>query len=188
DDSTIFDMMRMWQNLAGMFDPQFEEMTKCYDFTVARLMWEKEVKEKLENERRPAYSYNLLRTIFNVILNIELENRKEMVANPKSGGDLQLAQKLTKILFHFFKGSKFDRERTKVFLDSIVARLGVYHLNWVYQKDKKFGELLIESIDPREIMYEPVKNDPLWTKASYLYRKHSLSLEEILNKYALNDE
>lgn len=188
DDSTIFDMMRKWQNLAGMFDPMFDEMTKNFDFTVARLQWEKEVREKLEAEKRPANSYNLLRTIFNVILNIELENRKEMVSNPKSGGDLQLAQKLTKILFHFLHGTKFNYQRTKVFLDSIVGRLGVYFVNWIYENDKKYGELFVEAVDPREIIYEPVKNDPLWIKSNYLFRKNSMSLEEILNKYALNDE
>jgi len=186
DDDTVYDMMRMYNNLSSQFEPLHAEMTKNYDFTVGELQWEKEVKEKLKEERRPANSYNLIRTILNVIIAIELQNRKQMIAKPKGEGDNELAQVVTEVMLHYLRNTNFDYHRTKVFLDSIVAKFGVYHVGWKYDNDP-LGELFVESIDPREIMFEPNYADPLWSKASYLFRKHSMTIEEILNIYALND-
>lgn len=186
DDETIFDMMRLFQNLNGQFEPIIKEMTENMDFTIATLQWDKEVRRILNEARRPANSYNLLRTIFNVIIAVELQNRKQIIAKPKSGGDNQLAQTLTQVLLHFLTNAGFDYVRTKVFLDSIIARLGVYFVGWSYENNP-LGELSLEAVDPREMMYEPNYSDPLWSKSSYIMRKHSLSLEEILNKFSLND-
>lgn len=186
DDDTIYDMMRLYNNLYAQFEPMHNEMTKNYDFTVAALQWDKEVKEKLKEERRPANSYNLIRTILNVIIAIELVNRRQVIAKPKGHGDNELAELFNQILMHFLNNTKFDYYRTKVFLDSITARYGVYSVSWSYENDNS-GELKIESVDPREFVFEPNYCDQLWSNTNYLFRKHSLTLEEILNRYALND-
>ena len=186
DDTTIFEAMRLYHNLSEQFDPLFAEMTENFDFTVALLQWDKEIRRMLEEARRPANSYNLIRVIFNTIIAIELQNRKQIVAKPQTGGDNALAQKLTTVLLHFFNGTGFDYVRTKVFIDSIVARFGTYYVGWSYSNNP-LGELILAAVDPREMMFEPNYDDPLWSKSSYLMRKHSLSLEEILNQFALND-
>lgn len=186
DDDTIYEMMRMYNNVSSGFENLHKEMTKNYDFTVAELQWDKDVKEKLKNERRPANSYNLIRTILNVIIAIELQNRRQVVVKPKGEGDNQLAHLMTEILLHFLRNTKFDYHRTKVFLDSIVAKFGVYYVGWSYNNNP-MGELIIEAVDPREIIFEPNYGDPLWQKSSFLFRKHSMTIEEILNQYALND-
>lgn len=187
DEDTIFDTMRMYQNLSAMFDPIYTQMTKCYDFTVAELQWDKVIREALRSERRPANSYNLIRTILNVIFSVELENRRQGTAKPRTGGDNQLAQTITQILHYYLYRAKFNRKRKRVMMDAVVAKYGVYGLNWDFKNDPE-GGLNIFACDPREFMYEPNYADPLWSNASYLMRKHQLTLEEILNQFALNDD
>src|SRR3990167_6520831 len=131
-------------------------------------------------------SYNLLRQVVNVINAIELSNRKKIIAKPKSGGDNEIAGIVTRILNHFFYRGKFDWHRTKVFNNSIIAKYGVYTLGWDMENDPQ-GELDIDDIDPRTVRFEPNYADPTWQKAGYIIRKHQLSLDEIMNKFALND-
>jgi hypothetical protein len=187
DEDLLFEILRMHSNLAAQFDPLFEQMTKCYDFTVAELQWVKEVREKLRSERRPANSYNLLRTIFNIIFSVEMENRRKGVARPRTGGDNQLAQTITQVLHYYLYHAKFTRAQKRVFMDTIVAKYGVYGIGWNFKNDPD-GSLDIFACDPREFMYETNFDDPHWSNAGYIMRKHQLSLEEILNQFALNDD
>jgi hypothetical protein len=188
DDQTLWDMMRLFNNVSSQFQPFYDEQTKLFDFTVAALQWDKQVRETLRSENRPANSYNLIRTILNVIFAVERDNRKKGKASPRTGGDNELALAVTQTLDYYLYHSGFKSAQKRVFMDTIIARMGVYHIGWEYNgSSDDRGMLFTKSIDPREIMAEPNYNDPLWMKSSFLFRKHSLSLEEILNTFALND-
>jgi type III secretion system FlhB-like substrate exporter len=177
----------MYNILSSNFEPMYTAMTKSYDFTCAELQWDKDVRQKLRDERRPANSYNLIRTILNVIFSVANENKRKGTAKPRTGGDIQLAKTITQVLDYFLYQAKFSRQQKRVMMDAVVAKYGVYGLNWDYKNDPE-GTLEIFSCDPREFMFEPNFADPLWSNASYLMRKYSLTLEEILNQFALNDE
>jgi len=186
DNDTIFEMMRLFQTTTGEFDPVVDQMTNNFDFTIAALQWDKEVKAKLESENRPHNSYNLIRTILNVIYSIEFQNRRKGTASPRTGGDNQLAQTITEVMYYYLYHAKFTAAQKTVFMNSIIARLGVYYVNFTFDEDPE-GSLIVGSCDPREFRYERKFDDPLWSSASYVMRKHEMSLEEILNKFALND-
>lgn len=189
DDDTLYEMMRMHSNLSAKFNPIVEDMNKLFDFTVAALQWDPEVRKQLRDARRPANSYNMIRTIFNIIFSIERDNRKKGNASPRTGGDNQLASVVTQVLDFYLYHTKFTLAQKRVFMDKITARLGVYYMGWLYDSPDPYdsGRLFVDAVDPREIMYEPVYNDPYWSKAGYIFRKHELGIEEILNKFALND-
>lgn len=186
DEDLLYEIMRMHSNLTSEFDPIFKAMTKAFDFTVAELQWDKEVREKLHNERRPANSYNLIRTILNVIYSVEVDNRRQGVAKPRTAGDNEFAEMVTQVLHYYLSRANFTKAQKRVVIDAVIARYGVYCVNWDYQDDPE-GGLNIFACDPREFMFEPNYADPLWSKASFVMRKHQLSLEEILNQYAVND-
>ena len=186
DEDTIFESMRLYSSLSGEFSESVTEMTELFDFTIASLQWDKQIRKMLRDERRPANSYNLIRTIMNVIFSIEFQNRRKGIAQPRTGGDNKLSQMVTETLYYFLYHANFPRVHKKVFMDTIVARRGVWYVGWDYSQDPK-GTLVLEACDPREFMFEPVYDDPLWNRAGFVMRKHSLSLEEIINQYALND-
>ena len=187
DDDVLYDMLRMFSNLAGVFDPLHKEMTRNYNMMVSQMQWRPEWKAKLEREGRPANAYNLLEPVVNAITSIELSNRKKLIAKPTSGGDAKLAEVVTHVMLRFMHNTKFNWHRTRVLLDSIIAKFGVYNIGWSYEYDPE-GELEITAIDPRRLFFEMNFADPTWEKAGFVYDKHQLSLEEILNKFALDDE
>lgn len=189
DDQTLWDMMRLYNNISSQFQNFYDEQTNLFDFTVGALQWDRQVRAALRKENRPANSYNLIRTILNVIFSVERDNRKKGKASPRTGGDNELALAITQTLDYYLYHSGFDIAQKRVFMDSIIARVGVYHLGWRYDgSEDDRGKLFVDSIDPREIMAEPYYNDPLWERSGFLFRKHQLSLEEILNTFALNDQ
>lgn len=189
DEETIYNMMRMYTNYSGMFQDFFDEQTELYNFTVGSLQWDAEVRKVLKAANRPTNSYNLIRTILMVVFSIEKENQKRGKAVPRETGDNKLANVVNEVLDFFLYKSGYTKAQKRVFLDAIIARLGVYHVGWRYEgNEDQSGSLFVDAIDPREIFYESNFNDPLWSKSSFIMRKHSLSIEEILNTFALNDE
>ena len=187
DEETLFEMMKLWTNLDPIFEQLNKDQTRAMDMTVASSMWLQEWKDAYEQKGRPVTSYNLLRQVINVINAIELSNRRKIIAKPVSGGDTELAGVVTHVLSYFLNKSKFDWRRTKVFNNSIIAKFGVYTLGWDYTNNDQ-GDLTVGDDDPRTFRFEPNYADPTWEKAGYVMRKHQLSLDEIVNKFALNDE
>lgn len=186
DDDTLFEMMRMYNNLLPLFTPIFDEMSRNFDFTVATLQWDKAVREKLRAERRPANSYNLIRTIFNMIYSIERDNRRQGVCRPRTSGDAELANVLTQTLNYFLYQAGSKEVRTKVKMDAAIAKYGVRGIGWNFANDPE-GTLELFACDPREFMFEPNYADKTWSKAKCLMRKHQLDVGDILNQFALND-
>lgn len=188
DEDTIQEMMRLWNNLDPVFERLNAEQTRAFDMTVAADQWLREWKEAYEQKGRPVSSYNLIRKSINAINAVELSNRKRVIAKPKGEGneDMATTEIVNPILHHFLYGAKFDWHRTKVFNNSIIAKYGVYHIGWSFAEDK-LGTLTLDDCDPRTVRFEPNYADPSWEKAGYILRKHSMSLEELLNKFALDD-
>ncbi len=188
DEQTIYECMRLYENTTSQFASFYEEQTELYDFTVAKLQWEKKVKAQLEQEGRPAFSYNLIRTILNVIFSIERDNRKKAKVSPRTGGDNELATTMNEVLQYYLYRGGFNKAQKRVFMDKIIARLGVWHLGWRYEgSEDDTGSLFIESVDPRGLAWELNYDDPLWENSSYILRKHEKSIEEIINTYAVHD-
>lgn len=188
DESTLYEVMRTYENLSAQFNPFYDELTENYDFTIGNLQWDKQIRAQLEAEGRPAFSYNLIRTVLNVIFSIEKDNRKKGKASPRTGGDTELAGVITQVLQYFLYHSGFSKAQKRVFMDKIVARLGVFHLGWRYNgSEDMIGSLFIEAVDPRGLAWELNYDDPLWERSAFVFRKHELSIEECLNTYALRD-
>lgn len=189
DDTTIFEAMRLFENTSATFNLFNDEQTELFDFTVSALQWDKAVRAKLRQEGRPANSYNLIRTVLNIIFSIERDNRKKGKASPRTGGDSDLASIITQVLRYHLYHSGFEQAQKRVFMDKITARLGVNHIGWRYKgTEDENGGLFVEAVDPRELRWEGTYDDPLWEKSGYVMRKHEMSIEEILNTYALRDD
>lgn len=187
DDQTIYEAMRLFENTTAQFNEFNDEQTKLYDFTVAGLQWDKEIKAKMKG--RPAFSYNLLRTILNVIFGAEEANAEMGKPKPRTGGDNQLTNVVWQVLNYYLYHANFTLAQKRVFADKVVARLGVYHIGWQYGgSEDDTGKLFVKAVDPRELKWELNYNDPLWEDSSYILRKHEMSVEEILNTYALRDD
>lgn len=188
DESTLYEVMRTYENLSAQFNPFYDELTENYDFTIGNLQWDKKIRAQLEAEGRPAFSYNLIRTVLNVIFSIEKDNRKKGKAAPRTGGDTELAGVITQVLQYYLYHSGFSKAQKRVFMDKVVARLGVFHLGWRYNgSEDMVGSLFIEAVDPRGLAWELNYDDPLWERSAFVFRKHELSIEECLNTYALRD-
>ena len=189
DEQTIYESMRMYNNLSSQFGKFNDQQTMLYDLTVADEQWDKEIKASIEAEGRPAFSYNIIRTILNVIFGAEESNTEIGKPKPRSGDDNQLTTIVWQTLNYYLYHAKMTMAQKRVFADKTIARLGVYHLGWRYSgTDDENGKLFIDAVDPRELMYEANYNDPLWEKASYIMRRHQMSIEEILTTYALRDQ
>jgi len=188
DEDTIYEIMRIYNNIFPNLEPLYKRMTENFNFTIGELQWEPKIRKALEEEGRPAFSYNLIRTLLNIIYGVEKDNRKIPKATPITGDDTNLANIVTEVLRYYLRKGNFEEAHKRVFLDAITSMLGVYHINWVYDdSEDETGRLSITAVDPREMAWEDNYNDPLWQDTSYLFRKYQLSLEEIINTFALKD-
>jgi len=186
DEEKIFEVMRVYTNLSESFKGLHADMTSNYNMTVPKFMWDKDAKTKLEYEDRPASAYNLIRPVLRALSSLEITGRKKVVAKPESGNDVELAQVVTHLLNHFLYKANFDQHKTRAFLDAIIARYGMLYVGWNFADDP-LGTLEIASIDPRRVMFEPDYADAQLVKCGYVLDRHPMSVEELINKYALKN-
>jgi hypothetical protein len=186
DIDTILEMQRMKNNLNSQFKQIHANMTETMNMTIAKLMWKPEWKEKLDRAGRAANSYNLITRILNSISSIEISNRKKIKASAVSGGDVELNKVVTEVLLYYYDKCKYDFKRTRSTIMTMIAGLSVKHWNYDYENNPE-GEMKCDLIDPRTVEYELI-NDPTWENISFIFRTHDLTIEDIINKYAIDDE
>jgi len=187
DDDLLFDMMRKYANLDSIFNDINEEQTRAFDVTVARSQWLEKHRRAMEAQGRNISSYNLITQAINAIAAIELGTRKKIIAKPTGkGSDTELAEVVSQVVLHFFDKTKFDKHRSKSFINKIIAKYSVYHIRWNYENNNQ-GELEITTRDPREIRFEPNYADTTWQYANYIFDKPKMTVEDIIYKYATND-
>lgn len=186
DQDLIFDMLRLWNTLTPMFEGLHKDMLRNMNMLVSDLQWKPEWKAELDRVGRSTFAYNLLRKIINNIMAVELDNRKQVMAKATGTGDALMSQVVTQVMLYFLKNTKFEWQRTRLILDSIIMKFGVANFGWTYEKNPE-GDLYVNAIYPGRIRFEPNYADPNWEAAGYIYDKHPMSLEQILNKYAVDD-
>lgn len=133
---------------------------------------------------RPHLTINMILPTINLLTGYERQNRQEIKAFPKKGGNRVVAQLFTELAKHVEDTSNGIYERSMVFLDGIVGIKGWICIDIDYEDDPYNGELIIERVDPFDIVEDPgCKSYDLNKGAKYIIRSYWADKELIKITY-----
>lgn len=135
--------------------------------------WKSEDIAVLNAGGRPHLTINMILPTINLLTGYERQNRQEVKVFPKKGGLRLVSQLLTELTKHTEDISNAVYERSMVFLDGIVGIKGWINIDIDYEDDPYNGELIIERVDPFDIVEDPgCKSYDLNKGAKYIIRSY----------------
>jgi hypothetical protein len=172
DDAVSYD--REWQNTAK----------ESFEFRDTYGQWDKFEKDILEEERRPALTFNVTKSHIDLIKGLNEDIKKRWVCSPVSTDDSFLCEVLNSVIYWLYQKDDWEAEEDNAYESSLICGRG-----WV-QIDFDVDENVMDEIKIVEtsIPYHEVRGDPAARKkdlsdASYIMWDRWLSLEDFCVKY-----
>lgn len=151
-----------------------EAARESYDFFAGH-QWSQEDHQKLNEEGRPTIVFNRIPRVINAVAGLEIQNRQEVTYYPRTNGDVVGSDILTSAAGWVRDNCDAEDEESQAFKDCLMTGLGFTETRLDYETDPD-GEILIERIDPLDMLYDPTSqkrnlDDANWIARVRQYKK-----------------
>lgn len=161
------------------FQPMRQEMAEMFDFTAGH-QWTDEDLQILQDQMRPAITFNRIGPFIDAVGGMEINNRQETRYAPRTVGDSGVDDLLTGAAQWVRQECDAEDEETEAFLDVVKCGLGCTHTHMDYD-DNPDGIPIIDRVNPLEMM-----PDAGAVKQNYSDGRHVMRIKDIPIDDALN--
>jgi hypothetical protein len=152
---TKLNMVRdYWRHADAGLVGEFARMHEGYRFYTGD-QWDLADLEKLQAEKRPALTINLILPIINLLSGIQRQGRQDVTVVARKGGLKALASVYTQVLRHCLDMTDADFEIADAFLDGIIGGKGWLQTDVDYTDDPLSGDLVVRKVSPFAIREDP---------------------------------
>ena len=167
---------------------EFVELSrKCRDFFFSR-QWDDIDVALLQQFRRPALTINKIKTTVSTVLGEQIANRSEISFRPRGGGteSSEIADVLSKVFKQISDNNQLAWVRSDVFSDGMVSGRGYFDVRLNFD-DSMLGEVVIEQINPNNVILDPDANSYDPSKWGEVYTTSWVTPDEIEALYTKAD-
>ena len=152
---TKLNMVReYWKHADAGLAGEFARMHEGYRFYTGD-QWDLADLEKLQEEKRPALTINLILPIINLLSGIQRQGRQDVTVVARKGGYKKLASVYTQVLRHCMDMTDADYEIADAFLDGIIGGKGWLQTDVDFADDPLSGDLVVRKVSPFAIREDP---------------------------------
>lgn len=158
------------------------EEADLYERFFANLQWDSKDLEELNKLKRPALSLNMIRPTVSAILGEYINKRASFQFKPRTEGDQQVADVLTKVMMQICDQNNYDHVERTVFMDGVITDRGFFDVRMDYA-DNQQGDIKITALDPFDVVIDPQgkEYDPTtWREVS---TTRWMSVDDIADAY-----
>lgn len=157
------------------------EAREDYGF-VAGDQWSNDAKAELEEQMRPAVTFNRVAPVIDAVSGMEVSNRQEVRYIPRELGDVGINEVLTAGAEWVRDQCDAEDEESDAFLDSVICGMGWTETRLSYDDDED-GEIKIERVDPLEMYADPKARKRNLSDGNYVFRVKDFSKSEFDEKW-----
>jgi hypothetical protein len=143
-----------WKHADAGLAGEFARMHEGFRFYTGD-QWDLADLEKLQAEKRPALTINLILPIVNLLSGIQRQGRQDVTVVARKGGFKALASVYTQVLRHCLDMADADYEIADCFLDGIIGGKGWLQTEIDYSDDPVSGDLVVRKVSPFAIREDP---------------------------------
>jgi hypothetical protein len=143
-----------WKYADSGLRDEAERMRTGFNFYVGN-QWDAADIAKLDAEKRPHLTINLILPIINLLSGIQRQGRQDITVVAGKGGSRILAKILTETLTDCLDVTDADYEIADCFLDGIVGNKGWLSLGIDYAEDPISGDINIAKVSPFDMREDP---------------------------------
>ena len=160
-----------WQQIAST----------CEDYYSGN-QWSEDDVKTLESLKRPALTLNIVRPTMNAIIGEYINKRATFNVKPRTEGDQQTADVLTKVMMQIADENMFEHVESTVFQDGMIVDRGYYDVRMDFG-DNVQGEIRITALDPHSVVIDPQAKD--WDPDTWreVFVSKWMSIDDIAELY-----
>ena len=159
------------------------EAMEDFDFRDGN-QWTKKEKEVLENELRPALTFNMTKSSVDLIMGLNEDNRVVFRCTPQEMTDDFLCEVMNSIYDWVRENNEFEDEEDMALESAAIAGRGYVAMDFV-PDPKRFGDIVMQEVvvPVHEIHFDPAARRTDLSDASYITWDRWLSVEEFAVKF-----
>lgn len=153
---------------------------RCVDFVEGKQWTDEEIRQ-LEDEERPALTFNKMGRLIRLILGYHRNNRTDLKVQPgyDGSGSQDVANVLTRSAKNISEINQLPYVDTEVFMDGIITGRGFYDCRLDFARND-FGEIKWTAKDPFSIRLDPDGDTyDLNESCSFVMEQRTVSIEEV---------
>jgi hypothetical protein len=154
-----------------------EEAKDAYDFVAGR-QWAEEDIAKLNEEKRPAITFNRVAAMIDAVCGAQVNNRNEIKFLPRSGDDGGKAETLNGVARWVMDQTDAEDEDSEAFRDVAIAGMGWTETRMCYEEDQE-GRILVERRDPFEMGWDRSARRRNLSDANQVWSRQKFSPEKV---------
>lgn len=133
--------------------------------------WSDEDKRQLEEQKRPAMTFNRVAPMVNAVLGSEINNRREVQFYPREVGDSLKDELLTSAGEWFRDQTNAEDEESNAFEDTVVSGMGWTDTRLDFESNPD-GDPKIERLDNLKMVWDCKSRKPNLEDAGHLFMVH----------------
>lgn len=176
-------IVTIYLRLREVWRPFVERINLLADYVAGQQM-KPELRDQLRNEGRPALVWILLRPMTLFIAGLLKQNQYRMKAYPKREGDEERADMHTVLVGDYaVEDCRGYEEISKAAMNAAFYRIGWLNNYWTTKTNPQ-GDYVVESVDPRNILFEDTVKKKDQSDWNYYIFYDWFSADQILSIYA----
>ena len=152
-----------------------------YEFRDGK-QWTQEDLSKLEEQRRPAVTFNRAAPIIDSVVGWEMGNRQEVRYFPRTMGDRRLNEVYTEAARWVRQNCDAEDEESDAFADAVVSGMGWTETRVDYDEEPD-GKVVIERVSPLEMRWDSNARKANLADTMWMMREKWMDLEEARNRW-----
>lgn len=180
DSDELLERFKRWDKaLDQKWGTWLEETETAFDF-VAGHQWDDADKKQLEDSGRAPVTFNRIATTIDAVSGAEITGRQQVIYEPRQATPVNVSAQnevLTKAADWVRDECDAEHEESEAARDCLICGVGWTETRPDYEEDPE-GRIIIERIDPTEILADSSSRKPNFADKRYLRRRRKYAKEE----------
>ena len=169
-----------WKHADAGLRDELDRMAQGFAFYTGN-QWSAADIAKLDAEKRPHLTINMILPIINLLSGIQRQGRQDITVVARKGGLKKLAAVFTEIMRHCLDVTDADYEIADCFLDGVIGNKGWLGLGVNYDNDPIYGDIEVSKVSPFDMREDPdAKEYDLNRSGKFVIRDYWMDRETIL--------
>lgn len=152
------------------------ESRESYAFVAGR-QWDQVDIDLMQETGRIPVTFNRIETTIDAVSGAEIMGRQEVTYLPRTVEDTGITDVLSQGAQYVRQNCDAEDEESDSFRDVLICGVGVTQTRPDYSEDMD-GKIIIERVDPLEILFDPTSSKSNYADARFLRRKKRVSVDE----------
>lgn len=184
DNKTLLTKVKQVLDEAVSSDRNFQSKAKESFRFRNNEQWDKQEKDILSEERRPALTLNVTKAHVDLVMGLNEDIKKRYVSTPVSRDDSFLCEVINNTVYWLHQNNDWDTEENNAFESALICGRGWVGIDFDID-EKKLDEIKITetSIPVHEVKKDPASHKRDLSDASYIIWDRWLGIEDFCIKY-----